>query len=63
LLVAVLILPLTIPVLIFGVAAGAAAAGGPVPFETPLKLLAALTLAALVLGPVAAAAAIRQIRD
>jgi heme exporter protein B len=63
LLVAVLVVPLTIPVLIFGVAAGAAAAGGPAPFATPLKLLAALTLAALVLGPVAAAAAIRQIRD
>jgi heme exporter protein B len=63
LLVAVLIVPLTIPVLIFGVAAGAAAAGGALPFASPLKFLAALTLAALVLGPVAAAAAIRQIRD
>lgn len=63
LLVAVLILPLTIPVLIFSVAASAAAGGGPVPFETPLKLVAALTLATFVLGPVAAAAAIRQIRD
>jgi len=63
LLVAVLILPLTVPVLIFGVAASAAAAGGPVPFETPLKLVAALSLATLVVGPVAAAAAIRQIRD
>lgn len=63
LLVAVLILPMTIPVLIFGVAAAASAAGGPVPFETPLKLVAALTLATFVLGPVAAAAAIRQIRD
>jgi heme exporter protein B len=59
----VLIVPLTIPVLIFGVAAGAAAAGGALPFASPLKFLAALTLAALVLGPVAAAAAIRQIRD
>jgi heme exporter protein B len=63
LLVAVLIVPLTIPVLIFGVAAGAAAAGGALLFASPLKFLAALTLAALVLGPVAAAAAIRQIRD
>lgn len=62
LLVAVLILPMTIPVLIFGVAA-ASAAGGPVPFETPLKLVAALTLATFVIGPVAAATAIRQIRD
>jgi heme exporter protein B len=63
LLVAVLILPLTIPVLIFGVAASAAAGGGPVPFETPLKLVAALTLATFVIGPVAAAAAIRHIRE
>jgi len=63
LLVAVLILPLTVPVLIFGVAASAAAGGGLVPFETPLKLVAALSLVTLVVGPVAAAAAIRQIRD
>jgi heme exporter protein B len=63
LLVAVLILPMTIPVLIFGVAATVAAGGGPVPFDTPLKLVAALSLATFVIGPVAAAAAIRQIRD
>jgi heme exporter protein B len=63
LLVAVLILPLTIPILIFGVAASAAAGGGPVPFETPLKLVAALTLATFVIGPVAAAGAIRHIRE
>jgi heme exporter protein B len=63
LLVAVLILPLTIPVLIFGVAASAAAGGGPLPLETPLKLVAALTLLSFVIGPLAAAAAIRQIRE
>lgn len=63
LLVAVLILPMTIPVLIFGVAASAAAGGGPVPFGAPLKFVAALSLATFVLGPIAAAAAIRQIRD
>lgn len=62
LLVAVLILPMTIPVLIFGVAASAAAAGGPVPFDMPLRLVAALSLATFVIGPIAAAAAIRQIR-
>lgn len=62
LLVAVLILPMTIPVLIFGVAASGAAAGA-VPVETSLKLVAAMSLATLVLGPIAAAAAIRQIRD
>jgi heme exporter protein B len=63
LLVSVLILPLTVPVLIFGVAATQAAAIGAVPFATPFKLLVALSLAAFVLGPIAAAAAVRQIHD
>jgi heme exporter protein B len=60
LLVAVLVLPLTVPVLIFGVAAANAAVAGPVPFGTPLTVLCALTLASLVVGPFAAAAALRQ---
>ena len=44
LLLAVLILPLTIPVLIFGVAASNAAIVGPVPFGAPFSILCALTL-------------------
>jgi heme exporter protein B len=60
LLVPVIILPLTIPVLIFGVAASHAALIGPVPFGTPFTILCALSLASLVIGPVAAAAALRQ---
>jgi heme exporter protein B len=60
LLLAVLVLPLTIPVLIFGVAASNAAMVGPVPFGTPFTILCALTLASLVIGPFAAAAALRQ---
>jgi heme exporter protein B len=60
LLLAVLVLPLTVPVLIFGVAAANAAVAGPVPFGTPLTILCALTLASLVIGPFAAAAALRQ---
>ena len=44
LLLAVLVLPLTIPVLIFGVAASNAAIVGPVPFGTPFTILCALTL-------------------
>ncbi len=60
LLLAVLILPLTIPVLIFGVAASNAAIVGPVPFGTPFTILCALTLMSAVVGPVAAAAALRQ---
>jgi heme exporter protein B len=61
LLVAVLILPLTIPVLIFGVAASNAALAGPVSFGTPFTILCALSLASLVIGPVAAAAAFRHV--
>jgi heme exporter protein B len=60
LLLPVLVLPLTIPVLIFGVSAANAAVVGPVSFATPLSILAALTLISLVVGPVAAAAALRQ---
>ena len=44
LLLAVLVLPLTVPVLIFGVAASNAAVIGPVPFGTPFTILCALTL-------------------
>jgi heme exporter protein B len=59
LLLAIIVLPLTVPVLIFGVAAANAAVGGPVPFGTPFTVLCALTLASLVIGPFAAAAALR----
>jgi heme exporter protein B len=60
LLLAVLIVPLTVPVLIFGVAASNAAIVGPMPFGTPLTILCALTLASAVIGPFAAAAALRH---
>lgn len=60
LLLPVLILPLTIPVLIFGVAAANAAIVGPAPFGPPFTILCALSLASLVLGPIAAAAALRS---
>jgi heme exporter protein B len=60
LLLAVLVLPLTVPVLIFGVAAANAAFAGSAPFGTPFTILCALTLASLVIGPFAAAAALRQ---
>jgi heme exporter protein B len=60
LLLAVLVLPLTVPVLIFGVAAANAAVTGPAPFGTPFTILCALTLMSLVIGPFAAAAALRQ---
>jgi heme exporter protein B len=60
LLLPVLVLPLSIPVLIFGVSAADAAVTGPVSFGRPLAILCAMTLFTLVLGPVAAAAALRQ---
>lgn len=60
LLLPVLVLPLTVPVLIFGVAASNAAIVGPAPFGTPFTLLCALTLMSLVVGPFAAAAALRH---
>ncbi|MFH1553666.1 MAG: heme exporter protein CcmB [Pseudomonadota bacterium] len=62
LLIAVLVLPLAIPVLIFAVSATGAAVTGPVTFGTPFRILMGLTLFALVLGPVAAAAALRAAR-
>jgi heme exporter protein B len=60
LLLAVLVLPLTVPVLIFGVAASNAAIVGPLPFGAPFTILCALMLMSLVVGIFAAAAALRQ---
>ena len=60
LLLPVLVLPLSIPVLIFGVSAIQAAVAGPLPFGAPFAILCALTLTSLVVGPFAAAAALRQ---
>jgi heme exporter protein B len=63
LLLAVLILPLTIPVLIFGVASANAVIVGPMSFGTPFTMLCALTLISAVIGPFAAAAALRHGQD
>jgi heme exporter protein B len=60
LLLPVLVLPLTVPVLIFGVSAANAAIVGPVPFGTPFAILCALTLMSFVIGPFAAAATLRH---
>jgi len=59
LLLAVIVLPLTIPVLIFGVSAANAGIAGPEPFGPPFTILCALSLMSLVVGPFAAAAALR----
>jgi heme exporter protein B len=63
LLLPVLVLPLAVPVLIFGVSAAEAAIGGTVPFGTPFTILCALTLMSLVVGPFAAAATLRHGHD
>ena len=63
LLVAVLVLPLTVPVLIFGVAASNAAIVGPVRFGTPFSILCGLALMSIVAGTFAAAAALRHAMD
>jgi heme exporter protein B len=60
LVLAILILPLCVPVLIFGVAAAAAGPGSTVPFATPFLILCALTLIAIAGAPFAAAFALRQ---
>ncbi len=59
LLVSVLVLPLTIPVLIFGVSAAYGAVNDPDPFLPPFLILAALTLFFAVIGPFAAALALK----
>jgi len=58
-LLSLLILPLYVPVLIFGVAAMNAVITGPASFLSSYLILLALTLATLVLAPIAAAAALR----
>jgi len=49
------------PVLIFGVSAANAAAGGTVPFSRAFSILCAISLVSLALCPFAAAAALRQL--
>ena len=59
LLIALLVLPLFIPTLIFGISAVSAVISPPGSLTASFSLLAATTLASLVLGPLAAAAALR----
>ncbi len=59
LLLSLIVLPLYVPVLIFAVSAVTNAVTGPAPFLPPFLILLALTLASVVLAPVAAAAALR----
>ncbi|MFB2551384.1 heme exporter protein CcmB [Ensifer soli] len=59
LIVSILVLPLAIPLLIFGVSATYAAVEEPAPFLPPFLMLTAITLFFAVLGPLAAAFALR----
>ena len=63
LLLSVLVLPLTVPTLIFGVGAATAAATGEGPFRSPMLFVCALSLASAVIGTVAAAAALRAAQE
>ena len=58
--VSLLILPLYVPMLVFGISASSAAAGMPGPGSASLMILAALSLATLVVVPIAASAALRS---
>ena len=60
LLLPILVLPLSIPTLIFGVIAANQAADGGSAFGAPFSILCALSLFGLVVGPFAAAASLRQ---
>ena len=59
LLLALLVLPLYVPTLIFGISAIAALVSPPGSFAASVAILGAISLAAVALGPFAAAAAIR----
>lgn len=59
LLLALLVLPLYVPTLIYGITAISSAATAPDAFVPSLLILTALSLGSLVLGPIAAAAALR----
>jgi len=60
LILSVLVMPLMIPVLIFGISATSAALGGSIPFMTPFLILVALALFAFVSGTVAASLALQN---
>ena len=62
-LISVLVLPLVIPILIFGVAAITGALEDPAPFTAPFLFVCAITLFTSVLGPLAASIMLRHSAD
>ncbi|MEC9342880.1 MAG: heme exporter protein CcmB [Pseudomonadota bacterium] len=63
LIIAILVLPLVLPSLIFGVAASYGAVEDPAPFTQPFLMLAAITLFMAVLGPLAAGHVLKHAVD
>jgi heme exporter protein B len=63
LLTPILVVPLTVPTLIFGISATGAVISGPLTFGPPFLILCALSLGAIALAPFAAAGALRFARD
>jgi heme exporter protein B len=63
LLLSVLVLPLAVPVIIFGVSAATASEIDPHGFRQPFLFLCALTSLLLVICPIAAQAALKTLRD
>lgn len=62
-LISILVLPLVIPVLIFGVAAITGALEDPAPFTSPFLVVCAITLFTSVTGPLAASVMLRHSAD
>jgi len=62
-LISILVLPLVIPTLIFGVAAIIGALEDPAPFTAPFLFVCAITLFTSVLGPLAASVMLRHSAD
>ena len=62
-LISVLVLPLVIPILVFGISAITGALEDPAPFTAPFLILCALTLFTSVLGPLAASVMLRHSAD
>ena len=63
LIIAILVLPLVLPSLIFGVAASYGAVEDPAPFTQPFIMQIAVTLFLAVLGPLAAGYVIKRAVD
>lgn len=62
-LISIIVLPLTVPVMIFGVSAAYASATPTISFLSPLLFLIALSLFFSILGPLAAALALASLSD